>query len=117
MTKCDVCDIEMRLYSLPAHRRTKGHLRAIGELPPKPPKLEPEKKPIGRPKIYASEEQRRARNKEYYKNKTYYCEICDLNVTATNSTTHKGTRAHMARLLASIYKAEADPATCVECLD
>ena len=113
MGRCEACNIDMLLYSLPAHRRTKAHLRAIGELAPKPPK--PEKKANGRPRIY--DEPWWKRNPEYFKSKTWHCDLCDKTVPYTASTTHRGTKAHMTRLLASIKQAGADPATCVECLD
>lgn len=115
---CEFCDIDFHKYGLKQHERSKTHLRAIGELPKKPEKAP--KKTVGRPKIYETEDQRRERNREYYKNKTYRCELCDIELKYNYRNTHRGTKQHIANEVKAALQAagqgpSTDPPSCPPC--
>ncbi len=116
---CDACNISFRKYGLKQHQRSKTHLLNIGEIPPKPPC--PPAKSVGRPKIYETEEQRRARNREAYKHKTYICELCNIELKYNYRNTHRGTKQHIAAEVAAalaLHKNDDDstPPSCPPCV-
>ena len=98
---CVPCGVEICRYGMKSHLKCVGHLRAIGEVAPKPAKPEP--KPRGRPKkegpLFAE------RNPDYA-NSPKWCDVCQLHVRASYITTHRGTRKHQEA---------AEAARCVPC--
>ena len=101
---CDVCGIDFLRYGLKQHQRSKMHLRAVGELPPKPERPPP--KPRGRPRIYDDIEPSLAkRNPGCYKDIIVHCDLCNLDIKYNYRATHRGTKQHIANEVAAALAA------------